>query len=278
LTINLEKNVSDFHAAREIVVHRGWLSQTPQMFQRAVLDKCYLQEFKEGTTIYTAGDPPGGMFGLVTGDLGVSIAPGERGPYLAHVFRPGAWFGETPAFSGQSRRIGVVATRDTELLHLPLQGIHEIVSRDPEAWRFFALIAIGHLDMIIGGCVDLMIRDHVRRFIAVLLRLGGCRLATRPGSVPIEVDVNQEDLAAMANMIRTTAGTILRKLEGAGHIELSYRRIRILAPDSLRAMLVESAHDSDASGHACQLSEVRFTRKLDRDRLTQPLRVARTRR
>ena len=61
----------------------------PRTFQRAVLDRCYLQEFKAGTTIYVTGDPPGGMFGLVTGDLGVSIAPGERGPYLAHFFNQG---------------------------------------------------------------------------------------------------------------------------------------------------------------------------------------------
>jgi len=272
------KKVSDIAAAHEIVLRRGWLSQTPPAFQRAVLDKCYLQEFKAGTTIYMTGDPPGGMFGLVTGDLGVSIAPGERGPYLAHFFRPGAWFGETPAFSGQSRRIGVMATRDTELLHLPLQGIHEIVSRDPEAWRLFALVAIGHLDTIIGGCVDLMIRDHVMRFIAVLLRLGGCRSATKPDSVPIEVDLNQEDLAAMANIIRTTAGAILRKLEKAGHIKLSYRRIRILDPDALRAMLVESANDSELSSHARRLTEGRFAPKRDSDRPTPPLNSARARR
>jgi CRP/FNR family transcriptional regulator, cyclic AMP receptor protein len=193
------------------------------------------------------------------------MAPGERGPYLAHFFRPGTWFGEAAAFTGQPRRIGVVAARDIKLLHLPLQGIHEIVSREPEAWRLFALVAIGHLDMIIAGCADLMIRDNVKRFIAILLRLGGCRSVTRPGTVPIEVDVNQEDLAAMANMIRTTAGGILRKLEGAGHIDISYRRIRILAPDALRAILAESAEDEELSGPAHQLTEDGVALKPARD-------------
>jgi hypothetical protein len=42
----------------------------------------------------------------------------------------------------------------------------------------------------------------------------------------------------MANIARTTAGAILRKLESDGHIALSYRRITILAPDALRKMLV----------------------------------------
>ena len=37
----------------------------------------------------------------------------------------------------------------------------------------------------------------------------------------------------MANVARTTAGTILRELETDGHLALSYRRISILAPDAL---------------------------------------------
>ena len=41
----------------------------------------------------------------------------------------------------------------------------------------------------------------------------------------------------MANLARTTAGTVLRKLEADGRVEVAYRRIRILDPDALRAML-----------------------------------------
>ncbi len=71
----------------------------------------------------------------------------------------------------------------------------------------------------------------------MLLRLGGCRYRTPPDSSPIEIDVSQEDFAAMTNVARTTAGTVLRTLEAAGHIKVSYRRVQILAPDALRAML-----------------------------------------
>ena len=54
---------------------------------------------------------------------------------------------------------------------------------------------------------------------------------------PIEIDMNHEDLAHMANVARTTAGAILRGLEADGHLALSYRRISIRAPDTLRKML-----------------------------------------
>lgn len=223
--------------AHEIVLSRGWLSLTPPSFQRDVLDRCFLVRVEAGEFIYVVGDPPGGMFGLVSGGVSVSIAPGERGPYFAHFAQPGTWMGEAAAITGQPRRVGLSATRDTELLHLPLQEIHEIVGKNPEAWRLFALITIGHLDMAIGASDDLMIRDHVKRCVAVLLRLGGCRQASPADFPTIEIDVSQEEMAVLSNVARTTAGAVLRKLEASGCIEQSYRRIRILAPDALRGML-----------------------------------------
>jgi CRP/FNR family cyclic AMP-dependent transcriptional regulator len=218
------------------VLNQGWLGHTPLSFRRAVLDRCLREHFKAGTQVYSIGDEPGGMFGIVSGGLAVSIAPGEQGPYVAHFAMPGTWFGEAAAITRQPRRVGLTATRDSELLHLPLRAIDEIVRLDPSAWRLFALVTIAHLDMAIGGSDDLMIRNHVQRFVAVLLRIGNCRHATRD-SHAIEVDINHEDLAYMANVARTTAGAILRKLEADGHVALSYRRIRILAPEALRAML-----------------------------------------
>jgi CRP/FNR family cyclic AMP-dependent transcriptional regulator len=227
----------DLAEAHKIVLKAGWLSLTPPAFQRSVLDRCQLQIFATGAAIYASGDPPGGMFGLVSGGLGITIAPNEIGPYFAHFAWPGTWFGEAAAITGQPRRIGLMATRETELLHLPLHAILDIVGKDPSAWRLFALVTIGHLDVAISACDDLMIRDHRRRFIAVLLRLAGCHPAASHGATPVEVDVSQEDLAVLANIARTTAGALLRRLEAAGHVELSYRRIRILAPGALKEML-----------------------------------------
>lgn len=94
-----------------------------------------------------------------------------------------------------------------------------------------------HNSVAIGAADDLMIRDHVKRSVAVLLRLGGCRYLTPPGETSIEVDASQEDFATMTNVARTTAGAVLRKFEAAGYLKVSYRCVRILAPDAPRAML-----------------------------------------
>ena len=169
----------------------------------------------------------------------VSVAQGERGPYFAHFFGPGDWFGEGPAISGRARIVGLCAARDTELLHLSLRSVDEILREQPASWRIFAALTLGKLEAAMWAIDDLMMRDSLKRFVAVLLRLGGCRAVTPPGGVPIAVHVSQDDLAAMANVSRSTANAILRQLEAAGHVAQSYRQIGIVSPDGLRSMLGE---------------------------------------
>jgi CRP-like cAMP-binding protein len=91
--------------------------------------------------------------------------------------------------------------------------------------------------MAISACVDLMLRDHAQRCVAVLLRLGGARYVSPRQSSPVGIDISQEEIAVLANVARTTVGRVLGTLEDQGLIEQSYRCIRILAPDALRAMV-----------------------------------------
>ena len=112
----------DKHAAFEIAIRKGWLSQTPASFQRAVLGRCLLERFETGTPIYSIGDEAGGMYGIVSGSLAISVAPREMGPYTAHFATPGFWFGEAAAFTRQPRRVGVTATRDSVLFAFASAG------------------------------------------------------------------------------------------------------------------------------------------------------------
>ena len=229
----------EIDAALDLVSRRGWLSQTPRAFRNALLARVHLQTFTEGEIIYEAGDPPGGIYGVVSGAVRISFVPRERGPVFAHYFRPGSWFGEAAALSRQPRMAGHSASGDTLLLHLPIKGVNDLIRADPTDLRFFSILTYGHLQTAIGATTDLMIRDHVKRFIATLLRLGGCREATQSSESLIEVCISQDELAALANVARTTANSILRRLQRHGLVEITYRRIDIIAPDRLRAMLAE---------------------------------------
>jgi CRP-like cAMP-binding protein len=229
--------MSQIEEARSVLRGAGWLTHAPPAFREQVLARCVLRTFAAGAPLYHVGDPPGGIYGLVSGGLAILIAPGERGPYFAHFARPGFWIGEAAAVTGQPRRVGVAATRSTCTLYWPLDAIHVLATADPLTWRWLALITIGHVDLAIGGADDLMIRQPAARCIAVLLRLAGRRVAQPADEPPAEVDVTQEDLAAMANLSRNAVGSILHGLAGEGLVRLDYRRITIVRPAELRRRL-----------------------------------------
>jgi CRP/FNR family transcriptional regulator, cyclic AMP receptor protein len=226
-------------AARDIAMRVGWLSQTPPAFQKGILDRASLQFFSSGETIYMVGAPPGGIYGMISGGVRLAAAAGELGPFMTHYFRPGSWLGEGPIITGGPRIIGLNAAKQTELLHVPLPCLRELLKGEPGFWRWFALLAFEHQRTAVAAVADLMIRDHAKRLVAVLLRLADARTKWPESVGPIEVEASQSDLATMANIARTTANTTLRKLGSAGHVKVTYGRIQVVNPDSLRAMLVE---------------------------------------
>jgi len=47
--------------AHVIVSREGWLSFTPPTFRQMVLARCKLEALEASATIYSVGDPPGGI-------------------------------------------------------------------------------------------------------------------------------------------------------------------------------------------------------------------------
>ena len=235
--LNFTVNGTTEAEAKAIVSQLGWLSRTPERFRDIVLRKSQLMNFGTGETLYSASDPAGGMYGLVSGGLSVSIETNDLFPVTVHLYVPGTWTGDVAAISGQPRLVGVTTTRATQILHLPLAAVNSILVEEPEAYRSFARLSHWHVSTALGAVSDLMIRDSAKRLIALLLRLSGCRRETVSGFGVIEIDLSQDDLAIMSNVGRTKANAILRELQAAGQIEISYRRIRVLAPDALRSRL-----------------------------------------
>jgi CRP/FNR family cyclic AMP-dependent transcriptional regulator len=104
----------------------------------------------------------------------------------------------------------------------------------PEGWRMFGMLAMCSFDLAMSALGDLMIRDHTKRCLAVLLRLGDCRDPNLTEKGPIELDLSQGDIATMANLSRNAVGTVLRGLEARGVISLEYRIVKILDAEALR--------------------------------------------
>lgn len=211
----------------------GWLSQLPEPFRLNLLGRCRLQKVEVGELVYGLDDPPGGIYGVASGGISMTLAPQERGPYLGHLMGPGSWFGLAAAMHKQSRVVGMTATRASALLLLPMAEFDALVTENPACWRFFTAMALMNTSIAMGAADDLLIRDASRRCIATLLRLAGQRNASGLTPPLSEVDITQEELAYLSNLSRNATGLLLRDMGKRGHLELAYKSIRILNPDAL---------------------------------------------
>lgn len=50
--------------ARALLLKSGWLAAMPDEFRTALLSICERKRFDADDTVYLAGDPPGGIYGI----------------------------------------------------------------------------------------------------------------------------------------------------------------------------------------------------------------------
>lgn len=229
-------------AIRPFMASHGWLAATPPHFRDEVLSRCITRRAEKGQQIFGRGDPPGGLWGLVSGTVAIEVESGQE-TFLGHFAGPGYWIGAGPTITGQDRSVGVVATQASTLLLLPSVGFKEIAATDPEAWRWLAVLPMMQSLLALGIAQDLMIRSSRRRLVAILLRLGASRGPFAKADPEI-ITATQDEIAAMANLSRTATGKMLRELETTGCLSMGYRSIRI-APDCLRGQLQEQSIDQE---------------------------------
>lgn len=215
----------------------GWLSETAETFRNAVLERCVPRRFARGETLYRAGDEAGGLYGLVDGAFGVMVDPGASAPFLGILARPGFWIGEASVITRGPRAIGIVATRDSLVAHLPLRQWDAIVRAEPEAWRWLAYLTLRNELLALAVIDALRQRGAEGRLAAILAVLAMGADAGEKGSNctgGTVVEISQDDLASMANLSRSTAGRVLDSFEAGSLIKRSYRTLNILDLEGLK--------------------------------------------
>ncbi len=215
----------------EILATTGWLAETPAEFRDAVLDRCVLKRHRRGDAIYRAGDPAGGLYGLIRGGVAVEVSSNEREPYIGAFARPGFWIGEGSLLTRRPRFVGVRARQDSVFAYLSIAEWDRIARADAEAWRWFAHLMLGNELMAVAVADALLTPGAAGRLAAILLIL--TNQGTPPAAAPA-IEASQDDLAQMANLSRSSATRLLRSFEAEGLIEYSYRRVRVVDAAGLR--------------------------------------------
>lgn len=217
--------VIDRGDAERRVLRAGWLADQPEDVQGAILKAARLIHYPAGEFVFHAGDSEGGLYGVVSGGVGIHLPSDAGETVLAHVIRCGVWFGYGPLVRGRRRSLSFSLVEPSFLLHMPLSNAQEIAGRSPLHQRAILSVSEYGMDAATKVIETLLIRNTDRRIAATLLRVAPLRDA---GSSSREVHLTQAQLGEMANADRQVVNRALKRLEANGWIHVSYGRIDIV--------------------------------------------------
>ena len=184
------------------------------------------RKYRSNEIVYSANDPPSGMYGLLSGGVRLSqYTPGGK-HILFSTFSPGVWFGPISEFDGLPRPHNAVTVGPTRLLHLPSAAFREIVSRD---WRYcfaMARCVVVLFRRTLDVLSELRALPYPARVAQTLLAMSDHEVVV--GSAEPDPRVTQEDLAAMVGVTRQTISRLLTEWEAEGLVQRRYGRVRLL--------------------------------------------------
>lgn len=212
---------------------RGRLSEHPASFRGRLIRNGVPLEVRAGTCVFRRDDESDGLYGIVSGSIGVEGGHRRQSQLLGHVFRRGEWFGIKAVLHGGPRELTYRALEPTRLLYLSRARLVPMMQAEADvAVRVGQLAEIGNR---LGSWIarDLLTPDAGRRLASVLFRVLGAGEVEPDG--PEGFWLTHRQLAEMANLSRHHVGRKLAGFESAGWIACGYNRIRLLDADAVAA-------------------------------------------
>jgi CRP-like cAMP-binding protein len=224
----MKRGESDLAEAMRILSTQGWFSQRSKATRARLSTIAKLRHFAKDERVYLSGDPPNGIFGLISGSLNISYPRGDGEDYTVHRAGPGFWFGDLALFSHQPRLVTVRAAEPTAIAHLPVQDLARLVREDPRLYADFYTLTYGNYQTALRIISNLAIASTDKRLADRLLHEVSAR-----GDTEGWIALSQPEFAKLLAVSLPTLQRILRRMVKDGILRTSYGRLRVLDRDAL---------------------------------------------
>jgi CRP-like cAMP-binding protein len=217
---------------------RGWLGDQPADFASTLVAHGRLRSLQHGDYLYREGDSPGGIYGIVSGGVGMLTIRRDGQESLAHIVRRGDWVGEGPMMGQMQRFLTLRATEPSQVLCVPLSAIRDMESADPGVAKRLGQIAERGVLRTVAVASDLLLPGAESRVAATLLRVTPVIEDDIPD--PGGFRLTQSELGEMANASRNHVNRTLQRFRSAGWVSVRYNHITINDATALLDFICDS--------------------------------------
>lgn len=180
-----------------------------------------------GTFVFKRGDRAARVRVVRTGSIELSKMINGRRVTLQRL-RPGDVFGDVPAILGREEPFDARAVHDSTVLSIEASTLFELLTTRPRvARRWFVSMA----ERMAG------LQDRLDDLLAGSLESQLTSLLLREASATGDVCFTHAHLADLLGVQRSSVQRVLKSMEAAELIELSYRRIEVIDRPALEALL-----------------------------------------
>jgi CRP-like cAMP-binding protein len=195
----------------------------------ALVDEMGESSYAGGTYVFRRGDPTARIHVVRTGTIALTREIGGRS-VTVQVLRPGDVFGDVPAFLGEPEVFDARAIDDCTVLSLDTPMLFELLQSRPLIARRWFMSLAERMAGLQARLVDLLAGGIEAQLASILLREADATGA---------VNASQADLAAMLGVQRSSVQRVLKELEVAGLVKLTYRRVVLVDRAGLVSLLAE---------------------------------------
>ncbi|MFO0676530.1 MAG: Crp/Fnr family transcriptional regulator [Polyangiaceae bacterium] len=211
-----------------------WFGGLCAEFREALSAAAVSRTLVPGERLFSRGDAPSGIYAVVEGGVRITATAESGKELLFAVVEPPMWFGEISVFDRKPRTHDAIAAEKTTLVHVSQEDLEAILARTPTWWRELATLATWKLRLTFLAVEDgaLPLAERLARRLVLAAESYG-EWKDRSNR---EVDLKQEQLAAMTGTSRQTVNQALKELESKGLVRLAYGKIAIVDLDGLRRL------------------------------------------
>ncbi len=196
-----------------------------------------VRRYQRGEQVFARGEVGGGMFVVAKGSVALVVNSAAGNEVVLDVLRPPRSFGEMAVVDGGARIATAFVREPTVLLELPRAEMLRLITVNaPTALALLGSLAnlVRRIDEHASDLVLLDLRGRVAKF---LLGTTVGRGAELPGSatVPVDIRLNQTEIAQLVGGSRQQLNRILGELARAGAIERRGATIVSVRRDLLRS-------------------------------------------
>jgi CRP/FNR family transcriptional regulator, cyclic AMP receptor protein len=220
-------------AASAAFLDDAWFGRIAGERQATLLAAGRIRSFRDQQRIYRLGDPPNGLYGLISGEIRLISYPVVGRQLLVARLKPGGWFGELSTVDGGPRPQDAVSFGPSKVLHISSRDFERVSRDNPEIFRDVARLLGQRQRMAVqyaGMTVSLPVKVRLSYLLLAALDTSE---KPHPGAERT-ISLTQSDIAAALGVSRQTTNKLLRSLEQTGTVSLGYGRITLRNPARLR--------------------------------------------